>query len=186
MRRNVSQRRPDDAAPLNDYQVLQAFQVIGERLAGGAPAAPLHTLRERLAGELLGDAPRVAATLAPTFTVVTHTGRPASTVSGRDMVEGIKRQGETGVMLWVQLADLVADSNVVAGDGLLHTFRSDASTVTSFPLAFFIRYAVGGLMASEVAYMDVAATVTTSLPKETAPSIERLRSLLDFSAESDN
>jgi hypothetical protein len=41
-------------------------------------------------------------------------------------------------------------------------------------------------MASEVAFMDVAAAVTTSFPNVATPSFERLRSLLDFSVDSDN
>jgi hypothetical protein len=176
----------DDAALFHDDQMLQAFRMIAERLAGDAPAAPLHTLRERLAGELLGDDQRVAATLDPAFTLVTHTGGPSSTTSGPDMVDGIKRQGEIGVMLWVSLDDLVVDADVVAGDGLLHTFRTDTSSLTTFPLAFFIRFTVDGLMASEAAFMDVAAAVTTSLPNVATPSFERLRSLLDFSVDNDN
>jgi hypothetical protein len=176
----------DGAAPLHHDQMLQAFRMIGARLSGDARAAPLHALRERLAGELLGDHQRVAATLAPAFTLVTHTGGPSSTTSGRGMVDGIKRQGENGVMLWVSLDDLVVDADVVAGDGLLHTFRTDTSSLTTFPLAFFIRFAVDGLMASEVAFMDVAAAVTSALPNEATPSVEHLRSLLDFSVDNDN
>jgi hypothetical protein len=176
----------DNAASWHDDHVLQTFQMITERLANNAPALPLHTLRERLAGELLGDDQRVAATLAPAFTLVTHTGGATSTISGRDMVDGIRRQGEAGVMLWVQLDDLVVGTDVVAGDGLIHTFRPDTSALTTFPLGFFIRYAIDGLMTSEVVFMDLSATVTTSLPNGTAPSIERLRVLLDFTDRDPN
>lgn len=175
----------DDATLFHDDQMLQAFRMIAGRLEGDTPAAPLRTLRERLAGELLGDEQRVAATLDPAFTLVTHTGGPSSTTSGPDMVDGIKRQGEIGVMLWVSLDHLVVNTDVVAGEGLLHTFHTDTSFLTTFPLAFFIRFTIDGLMASEVAFMDVAAAVTTALPNVT-PSLERLRSLLDFSVDNDN
>jgi hypothetical protein len=155
-------------------------------LANNAPARPLLTLRERLAGELLGDDQRVAATLAPAFTLVTHTGGTTSTISGRDMVDGIRRQGQTGVMLWVQLDDLAVGSDVVAGNGLLHTFRPDTSALTTLPLAFFIRYAGDGLMTSEVIFMDLSASSTTPIPSDTAPSIGHFRTLLDFSADYHN
>jgi hypothetical protein len=181
----VRQQMTEDATLFHDDQMLQAFRMIAGRLEGDTPAAPLRTLRERLAGELLGDEQRVAATLDPAFTLVTHTGGPSSTTSGPDMVDGIKRQGEIGVMLWVSLDELVVDTDVVAGEGLLHTFHTDTSFLTTFPLAFFIRFTVDGLMASEVAFMDVAAAVTTALPNVT-PSFERLRSLLDFSVDNDN
>jgi hypothetical protein len=168
-----------DEDQLSDERVLQAFRVIEEHLVRGAPAPPLRTLRERLAGELLGDDRRVAATLAPDFALVTHTGGTATTVAGRDMVDGIGRQGNAGVMLWIGLDDLVVDSDVAAGDGLLHTFRTDPCSLTTFPIAFFIRYA-DGLMASEVAFMDVSAAVTTPIPAGTKPSVDRLRLLLSL------
>jgi hypothetical protein len=173
----------DDAAMLSDEHVLQAFRVIGDRLDGGEPAPPLLTLRERLAGELLGDGQRVAATLAPAFSLVTHTGGPPSTIAGRVMVDGISRQGNAGVMLWAELDDLLVETEVAAGDGLLHTFHPEPGSITSYPFAFFIHYA-GDLMESEVAFLDASAAVTTSLPHGARPSVEHLRSLLDFQGTS--
>jgi hypothetical protein len=167
----------DDEMRLNDEQVLQAFRVIGERLDAGAPPVPLRILRERLAGELLGDGQRVAATLAPEFALVMHTGGPPTTLGGRDMVDGISRQGDAGVMLWTEFDDLVVEIDAVAGDGLLHTLHPDPGSIITIPFAFFIRCA-GGLMTSEVAFMNVSAAVTRSLTPGDKPSIDRLRPLL--------
>ena len=163
-------------ALLSPRRMLQAFRVIDDRCGGSAQTTSLDALRERLAGELLGDELRVAATLDPDFALVTHTGGPARTIAGRDMVDGIRRQGEAGVMIWTELDDLVSEPDMVAGHGLLHTLSPEPCAVTTFPLAFFIRYSEG-LMASEVAFMDVAAAIATSLPKGTTPSIELLQFL---------
>ena len=165
----------EDALMSTD-RMLQAFRVIDDRCGDAATAGSLLALRERLAGELLGDDVRVAATLAPDFALVTHTGGPATTIAGRDMVDGIRRQGNAGVVIWTELDDLVAAPDVVAGHGLLHTFSPDPRAVATCPLAFFIRYAEG-FMTSEVAFMDVSAATTTSLPNGTTPSIERLQSI---------
>ena len=45
--------------------------------------------------------------------------------------------GHSGVRLWTELDDLVADLDVSAGDGLLHTFHPDPGYVTPLPFAFF-------------------------------------------------
>jgi hypothetical protein len=161
----------------SDERMLQAFRVIRERLDAGAPSVPLEVLRQRLEGELLGDARRVAATLAADFGLVTHAGGLPMTLAGSDLVAGISLQAETGAILWTELDDLVVEEEVIAGDGLFHTFQPDLGSVTTFPLAFFIRYA-DGLMTSEVAFMAVSATVTTTLSQGAAPSRERLASLL--------
>jgi len=161
-----------------DEQVLQAFRVIDERLAAGGPRQVLDLLRGRLIGELLGDSRRVAAALTRDFSLVTHAGGSTTTLAGRDMVHGITRQGDAGVMLWTELDHLVADSSTVGGDGLLHTYQPDPGSVTSLPFAFFIRYAEG-LMASEAVYLDVAATVTTPVPEGSRPSVDRIRGFLD-------
>jgi hypothetical protein len=162
---------------LSGVRVLQAFQVIDGRIEEGARLAPLSSLRERLAGELFGDAERVAATLASDFVLVTHTGGPPTTLAGRDMVAGIGRQGEAGAMLWTELDDLVVEPHVVGGSGLLHTFRPDPASVTSFPFAFFIHF-MGGLMTSEVAFMEVSTAVTTPLAAGARPSLEGFESLV--------
>lgn len=167
----------DEMSLISNRRVLQAFRLIGERLDSGAPSLPLDLLRERLVGELLGDAQRVAATLASDFVLVTHAGGPATTLAGSDMVDGISRQAAAGAILWTELDDLVVEEDVVAGDGLFHTLPPDSGYVTTLPFAFFIRYA-NRMMASEVAFLDVSATVTTPLSGGAAPSRERLAFLL--------
>jgi hypothetical protein len=161
---------------VDDERVLQAFEVIDERLRCGGPSATLLPLRERLVGELLGDGPRVATTLNADFVLTTHTGGPPGTLGGRDMVEGIVRQGDIGVALWCEFDDLVTDIEAVAAHGTLHTFRPDPGSVVAVPMAMFLRYA-DGLMASEVVFLDMAAAVTTPLP-DGGPSLERVRSRL--------
>jgi hypothetical protein len=162
---------------LSEARVLQAFRLIAERVEAGAPSAPLVALSERLAGELLGDAQRVAATLAPDFVLEAHTGGPTTTLAAKDMVAGIGRQGEAGVMLWTELDDLMVEPRVVGGSGLLHTFRPDPGSVTSFPFAFFIHYA-DRLMTSEVAFMEVSAGVNIQLAVSAMPNVKGLESLL--------
>jgi hypothetical protein len=167
----------DDDDILSEARVLQAFRLIAERVEVANPSAPLVALRERLVGELLGDAQRVAATLAPDFVLEIHAGGPATTLAGHDVVAGIDRQGEAGVMLWTELNDLMVEPLAVGGSGHLHTFRPDPGSVTSFPFAFFIHYA-DGLMTSEVAFMEVSAGVNTQLAAGAMPHIEGLESVL--------
>jgi hypothetical protein len=157
-----------------DDEILQAFRLIDARIDR---SGSLAVLRERLAGELLGDADRVAATLAPDFELVSHTGGPAATVPASSIIESIRRQGESGALMWVELDHLLAEADLVAGEGVLRTYRSDEGTVTSFPLALFVRVP-GDRMAHEVAYMRMDAAETVEVAAGAMPPADRLRSIL--------
>lgn len=163
---------------------LQAFRLIdttleSAALQGTAPGASarrgqLATLRRRVAGELLGAPELVDATLTADFVLVTHV-RGHTAVLGRDAVLAAA-SGQGGAMTWVELADLAVDHGVIAGHGLLRTLGG--SSLRTGPFALFIRFD-GGLMSSEVLYMD-AATQEVLPPDRAVPSRERLRELLDL------
>lgn len=159
------------------HEVLQAFRLIDERLVQGPSDLTVRSLRRRLLGELLGDADLVSSTLAPDFVLTMHAGDQAATTSASSMIAGIRRQGEAGVSIWMTLDDLVVELDVIAGNGLLHTFSAGAGKLSTLPLAFFIRFA-GDRMTSEVAYMHATAARFSSPPEGAMPSVERLRSLL--------
>jgi hypothetical protein len=170
-----------------EQDLLQAFRVIDDALGASACRGGLLAFRERLAGELLGEAERVATALGPGFELVTH-AHGATTVTSRDaVIASIRALGETGAVIWAELDDLAADRGVVAGHGLLRTLTVAAdggsegpgrSRLTTVPFAFFIRFD-GELMSSEVLYMDAAASQTIMLRDATMPSRERLRHLVD-------
>jgi hypothetical protein len=157
---------------------LQAFRLIDERLGAGAEAGGgghrerLVALRTRLAGELLGAAELVDATLASGFELVTHI-QGWTSVLGRDAVLASAR-GQGEAMVWVELADLVLDQAVLAGHGELRTLSGPS--LTTAPFAFFVRFD-GALMSSEVLYLD-AASETAVPPGAGIPSRESLRAFL--------
>lgn len=178
----------------SDDEVLQSFGLIDSRRGAGTGRSLLLILRDRLAGELLGDADRVGATLADEFELVTL-ANGARTVTARDQLVGsIRAQSELvgGALMWMDLEDLVVDTSAIAGRGRLRTLLTAAGAaarghddigqgnlcVTSLPLAFFLRFD-RGLMASEVIYVDPASTEVAVVPGGAMPSVNRLRTLVD-------
>ena len=83
-------------------------------------------LRTRLAGELLGDADLVASTLADGFELTTITGGSSTTTDRDSLIGTIRRQSESegGVLMWMDLEDLVAEEGAIAGQGLLCMLRA--------------------------------------------------------------
>src|SRR5262245_27334149 len=157
-----------DGDAIDDADVLRAFRLIDRRLATAPDSwSPrlLRPLRDRLAGELIGDADRVGRTLGPAFTLVTHAGGTSTTTDRAGIVETIRRQGQAkgAAMTWLRLADLVVDRDTIAGQGVLRTllagplaarqgWRDVAPAdrcLTTIPIAFFLRFA-DGLMVSEI------------------------------------
>ena len=115
-----------------ESDLLSAFRLIDEQLAAAPQAENLVVFRERLIAELVGDADRVAATLAPDFSLVTHVGGKTLT-SGRDqLVASIQRLGAApgGALMWLRLESLVADRTTVAGHGFLVTLTAAPVSVT--------------------------------------------------------
>lgn len=171
--------------------VLQAFRLIDRRLVEKPALGSLRLLRDRLAGELIGDADRVGRALDPTFTLNTHAGGGITTNDRTALVETVRRQGQAqgGAMTWLRLDDLVVDGNVIAGQGTLRTSLTGTLAarqgwghvnptdrcITTIPLAFFIRLA--DLMVSEVLYLDVANTSRTVLGD--GPDPHRCLALID-------
>jgi hypothetical protein len=172
--------------------VLQAFRLIDLRIAEGAHRDQLQSLKNRLAGELLGDADLVAETLAPDFELVTHVSG-VTAVTGRDaIIAGIQGLGQAnaGTLMWIELDALVCDRDAIAGHGALQTLGPDVDDahpatsanpqglrLTTMPLALFLRFD-GNLMSSEVIYLDPAATRIEALTHASTPSPERLRDVL--------
>jgi hypothetical protein len=74
------------------------------------PASPsLKSLRKRLVGELFGDTDAVAATFAPAFEVVIHSGESTVTLPGSVIAEGVR--GEAATRLARRALDADQDRN---------------------------------------------------------------------------
>ncbi len=173
---------PDRAG---DLDVLHAFRLIDSLLEAGPRRGSLLALRDRLAGELLSDSDRVAATLADDFELTTVTGGCRTTTDRNALIEGIRRQneGDGGAMMWMELEDLVVEESALAGQGMLRMLRSapeatTSASVTSIPLAFFLRFRTA-LMTSEVIFMEAPRPESTVLHAGPRQSIDELRALLD-------
>jgi hypothetical protein len=173
-----SESRPGSDIGATTDDLIQAFRLIDGRLSGDGGRGPLAVLRERLLGELVGDADRVAATLSPDFVLVSHGGGASTTTAGPRMVESIRRQGAAGMLMWVELDELLVEDDAVAGQGVLRTMRAagggaDGVALTTDPLALFLRFA-GDLMTSEVVFLDTAAGGSTTVHGVALPSREHL------------
>jgi hypothetical protein len=146
-------------------EVLAAFRLIDDRLARHPGSAALTALRERLAGELVGDGDRVDATLSPGFSLVTHAGGATRTTGREEVIASVRRLGATpgGALMWLSLDGLVVDGDAVAAHGTLLTMSpapDGGLRRTAAPLAFFIRFD-GPAMASESLFLDVQASRST-------------------------
>ena len=100
---------------------LQAFRLIDSRREQGLRRDQLMTLRRRLAGELLGDHRLVDETLAADFELVTHTEGKTAVLNRAALLTSVRRLGSGSALMWVELADLAVDNDVIAGQGLLRT-----------------------------------------------------------------
>jgi hypothetical protein len=186
------ERNVTNLVPTVDSMV-GAIRLIDERLEGAADRVPLRTLRERIVGELLLDAGRGTAVLAPDFRLVTHAG-DGPVVTDREGVVRSLRQLETArgqLLLWVELDDLVAGHDAAAAHGTLRMLlssriaeargleldvRTDELVLTTASLALFVRSS-GGLMTSEVVFMQGAGP-SASVVAGSLPSLELLRSAI--------
>jgi hypothetical protein len=155
-----------------ETRILQAFRDID----GGHGGPLIAVLRERLLGELFGDADAVAATLDPDFELAMHTGGTTAILPGSAVVRGVGIQAASGVLMWTEFDDLIADNDVVAGHGRLCTLLASKHGLTTAPIAVFLRFA-GSRMTSEVAFMGEANTEV--IEQDTLPSPEALRKQLD-------
>jgi hypothetical protein len=161
-----------------ENRIVEAFDRIGERRHDG----PLiEVLRQRLLAELFGDGAGVAATLASGFALVMHAGDASLTLAADAVIGSVDAQAAAEVLLWTEFDDLVVDATVVAGSGTLCRMHLAGATLTTTPLAFFLRFD-GKLMASEVAFIG-GHSETTAIDSDDLPSVERLRSRLASSAD---
>ncbi len=157
---------------------LQAFRLIDARLDEGVHQDQLSTLRQRLAGELLGSPALVNETLAAGFELVTHT---AGATAGLDRAGLMAAAGRLGsVLMWAELTDLAVDREIVAGQGLLRTLAG--TSLTTMTIALFVRYDDDARMTSEVAYMNPQSQATVPAGAG-LPSREQLRDLLGYPKE---
>ncbi len=166
-----------------DLDVLQAFRLIDSLLETGPRRASLLALRDRLVGELLSDCDRVASTLAEDFALRTVMGGSSTMTDRNALIASIRRQNETEAMMWMELEDLVVGETALAGQGTLRMRRAASEApasayVTSIPLAFFLRFH-GGLMNSEVIFMETPGPESTVLRTGPWPSKEELRAQLE-------
>jgi hypothetical protein len=178
----------------DEHDVLQAFRLIDQRLLDTPGHRGLRLLRERLAGELIGDADRVGTTLGPAFTLVTHAGASVTRTDRAALVETVHRQGRAkgAAMTWLRLDDLVVEGGAIAGQGVLRTLLTAPLAqrqgwqdlgpadrcLTTIPLAFFIRFA-GDLMTSEVLYLAADASERTVLTNGSRPDPDHCLRLID-------
>ncbi|WP_406813413.1 hypothetical protein [Mycobacterium sp. M23085] len=135
----------------------------------------IAVLRKRLVGELLGDANAVAATLDPAFELVMHTSGTTVTLPGSAVVHSVGMQAASGVLMWTEFDDLVAHDNVIAAHGRLHSLLASDGTVTTTPIAIFLRFS-GDRMTSEVAFMGEGTTET--IDRDALPALDALREQL--------
>jgi hypothetical protein len=161
-----------DSDPCVETRVLHAFRGID----GGHGGPLIAVLRKRLIGELLGDAEAVAATLDASFELVMHTGGTTATLPASAVVRGVGMQAASGVLMWTEFDDLIADNNVVAGHGRLCSLLASEGGLTTAPIAVFLRFS-GDRMTSEVAFMGEGTTEV--IDHEALPSPEALRKQLD-------
>lgn len=156
-----------------ENRIVEAFDSLDERRRDG----PLiEVLRQRLLAELFGDGAGVAATLAPGFGLVMHAGDASMPLAADAVIGSVDAQAAAEVLLWTEFDDLVVDATVVAGTGTLCRVHLAGATLTTTPLAFFLRFD-GQLMASEVAFIG-GHSETTGIDSDDLPSVERLRSRL--------
>lgn len=162
-----------------ENRIVEAFGRIGERRRDG----PLvEVLRQRLLAELFGDGPGVAATLAPGFELSMHAGGACVTLAADAVIGSVDAQAAGKVLLWTEFDDFVVDATVIAGSGTLCRLHLADETLTTMPLAAFLRFN-GQLIASEVAFMG-GNSETTRIASDDVPSVERLRSRLASTGDS--
>jgi hypothetical protein len=104
-----------------------------EREPEGPARAMLVALRERLAGELLGDVERTLAVVDDDFVLtVSQPGAPISRSNKSDLATSVEKfstlAGE--MLMWLELDHLVAAGEQLAGSGRMHSTFSAAQAAS--------------------------------------------------------
>jgi hypothetical protein len=154
-------------------RIIQAFKHI-DALRVDEPL--LDVLHRRLIAELFGDGDSVAAILEPDFKLVVHSAGNTSTLPADTVAAGVQAQRSAGTLLWTEFDELVVDGQLVAGSGTFCTLKIAGHSLTTMPVAIFLRF-TASRMASELAYMGGHSAATAVAPDD-MPSIERLRAQL--------
>jgi hypothetical protein len=171
------------------YDPLSAFRLIDGRLATESRAqrrAMLIALRERLAGEMLGEVERVVSAVDDGFVLRTCLPSGAVEVTALDAFrEGLARMQPIAdqMLMWVELDHLLIEDNSMAGEGVLRTLVTshlaremynasgvddDCLYLSKLSLAFFIDF-TGSKMAAETVYMDPSSASVEPLKGESFP-----------------
>ena len=132
--------------------------------------------RQRLIGELFGDADIVAATFDPAFEVVIHAGETSVTLPGTAIADGVRVQASAGVLMWTEFDDLVTDTDSIAASGAMLNLHLEDRVLTSTPVSLVLRFS-GERMLSEVVFMG--RTTIADVSADPMPSIDTLRAQLD-------
>ena len=154
-----------------ESRILRSLSPFRER----TQSPQLDGLRKRIVGELIGDADAVAETLDPAFELVMHSGDSTFILAGSAIVDGVRATAAAGVLIWLELDDLVIDGETIAGYGAMLTLQTTQRTVGTAPLGLFLRFREGRMI-SEVVF--VGAATETEVAAVDIPSIDELRSHL--------
>ena len=160
------------AATFLESRILRSLRRLREH-----PGSPqLDALYTRVVGELLGDAEAVATTLDPAFELVMHSGDGTFALPGNAIVEGVRATGSAGVLMWIEIDDLVIDGETIAGQGAMLTLQLAQRTLSTAPLGLFLRFS-GERMIAEVVFMGAAAE-PADVSALHVPTVDGLRSQL--------
>ena len=136
----------------------------------------LDGLRKRIVGELIGDADAVAETLDPAFELVMHSGDRTFTLTGGAIVDGIRATAAAGVLMWLELDDLVIDGETIAGYGAMLTLQTTQRTLGTAPLGLFLRLREGRMISEAV---FVGGATETEVAEDAMPSVAALRAQIN-------
>jgi hypothetical protein len=166
----------------------RTLDIIDEKLAATDDPALrriYQVLRDRLVGELIGNLDLLLATLAPEFTLIVRpAGAPGKETGPADFRKAVEGLCASELMIWVDWDHLVVSHGVSMGDGVVTTLMPaaaaglsldadeapDTMATVSVPGVVVIEYTESGLMSREIFYSDPAASVTTKIAAQDAPT----------------
>jgi hypothetical protein len=169
----IDRQASDGVHPMLERRILESFDRFRDLPAGPS----LKSLRQRLVGELFGDSADVAATFDPAFEVLSHGGERSVRIPGSAIAEAARDRAAAGMLMWLELDDLVIDGDSIAACGAMVTLHVTQRTLTTVPIGIFFRFS-GGRMTSEVFFMG-RPPETIDVSAEEMPSADALRAHLN-------